>query len=70
MPLSIDLFMIVASGLEKSWLADFGILRGQDREYKPVASLFRGRDLISTSILPGKTELKTKDSENDSLGRY
>ena len=68
MPLSIDLFMIVASGLERSWLADFRILRGQDREYKPVA-LFRGKDFISTSILPGKTGLKTKDSENDSLGK-
>ena len=50
-----------------SWLADFRILTEQ--QYKPVV-LFRERDFISTPISPGKTGLKAKDSENDSLGRY
>ena len=36
---------------------------------EPVA-LFRGRDFISTSTSPGKTGLRAKDSEKDSLGRY
>ena len=59
--------MIVASGSERNWLADFRILTGQ--EYKSVA-LFRGWDFISTSIPPGITGLKAKDSENDSPGKY